>query len=135
MNNIEVKKLTKEEFEDFILMKKIEDTSLEEITELLLNQGYLVMFWQQVYEQQKEEIERLNNRVRELEKAVSRKEEEITDLRDEIIDLESKIDESIEYIEKNSYTTFETIDDINYFIVRLDKCPDLLDILKGVDKE
>lgn len=44
-------------------------------------------------------------------------------------------DKAIEYIEKNSYTTFETIDDINYFIVRLDKCADLLDILKGVDKE
>ena len=61
MKNIEVKKLTKEEFEDFILMKKIEDTSLEEITELLLNQSYLVMFWQQVHEQQKEEIERLKD--------------------------------------------------------------------------
>lgn len=81
------------------------------------------------------ENERLNNRVNELEKAVSRKEEEITDLRDEIIDLESTIDEAIEYIDKNSYTTFETIDDINYFIVRLDKCADLLDILKGSDKE
>ena len=121
MKNIEVKKLTKEEFEDFILMKKIEDTSLEEITELLLNQSYLVMFWQQVHEQQKEEIERLTA--------------ESTKWESKFYDEAKKVDRAIEYIEKNSYTTLETIDDINYFIVRLDKCPDLLDILKGVDKE
>lgn len=53
----------------------------------------------------------------------------------EIADLVNIINKAIEYIEKNSYTTLETIDDINYFIVRLDKCHDLLDILKGSDKE
>lgn len=49
-------------------------------------------------------------------------------------ELKDRNNRAIEYIEKNSYTTLETIDDINYFIVRLDKCVDLLDILKGVDK-
>ena len=48
-----------------------------------------------------------------------------------IEELLDRNNEAIEYIEKNSYTTIETIDDINYFIVRLDKCVDLLDILKG----
>lgn len=84
MNKIEVKKLTKEEFENFILMKKIEDTSLEEITELLLNQGYLVMFWQQVYEQQKEEIERLTF--------------ESTKWESKFYDEAKKVDKAIEYI-------------------------------------
>ena len=76
-------------------------------------------------EKQAKEIERLKEEYVMLQNASDEVEEE----------LQQRIDKAIEYIEKNSYTTIETIDDINYFIVRLDKCTDLLDILKGVDKE
>lgn len=78
----------------------------------------------------------------ELNKMITKQMEEIERLTAESTKWESKfydeakkVDRAIEYIEKNSYTTIETIDDINYFIVRLDKCVDLLDILKGSDKE
>ena len=78
------------------------------------------------------EIERLKEEYVILQNASDEVEEEKDK---EIERLNNIINKAIEYIEKNSYTTFETIDDINYFIVRLDKCYDLLDILKGVDKE
>ena len=84
--------------------------------------------------------------ITEYEKQLQKKDNEIERLKEEYVmlqnasdeveeELQQRIDKAIEYIEKNSYTTIETIDDINYFIVRLDKCTDLLDILKGVDKE
>ena len=71
----------------------------------------------------------------EKDKEIARLTAESTKWESKFYDEAKKVDEAIEYIEKNSYTTIETIDDINYFIVRLDKCPDLLDILKGSDKE
>lgn len=60
---------------------------------------------------------------------------ETDELAKENLGLRRKINKAIEYIEKNSYTTLDAIDDINFYIVRLDTCDDLLDILKGVDKE
>ena len=71
----------------------------------------------------------------EKDKEIERLTAESTKWESKFYDEAKKVDRAIEYIEKNSYTTLETIDDINYFIVRLDKCPDLLDILKGVNKE
>ena len=79
--------------------------------------------------------EQLIERCEYLQRSCERKENSIMELEMEYADLENIINKAIEYIEKNSYTTIETIDDINYFIVRLDKCVDLLDILKGVDRE
>lgn len=96
---------------------------------------------QRVSEEQKEKWynsftrEQLIERCEYLQRSCERKEDTIIDREMEIADLVNIINKAIEYIEKNSYTTLETIDDINYFIVRLDKCPDLLDILKGSDKE
>ena len=68
-----------------------------------------------------------------LRKETERLTAESTKWESKFYDEAKKVDKAIEYIEKNSYTTIEAIDDINYFIVRLDKCPDLLDILKGSD--
>ena len=70
----------------------------------------------------------------EMIEEIARLTAESTKWESKFYDEAKKVDKAIEYIEKNSYTTIETIDDINYFIVRLDKCADLLDILKGVDK-
>ena len=53
----------------------------------------------------------------------------------EIEKYEERNQKAIEFIEKNSYSTFETHDDINFFILRLDECYDLLDILKGEETE
>lgn len=90
-------------------------------------------------ERLKEEYVMLQNASDEVEedknKEIARLTAESTKWESKFYDEAKKVDEAIEYIEKNSYTTIETIDDINYFIVRLDKCPDLLDILKGSDKE
>lgn len=82
----------------------------------------------EVEEKKDREIEKLNT-------IIEIKTNRIQDLMSRLSKRQDRIDKAIEYIEKNSYTTIETIDDINYFIVRLDKCPDLLDILKGSDKE
>lgn len=71
----------------------------------------------------------------EKDNEIARLTAESTKWESKFYDEAKKVDRAIKYIEKNSYTTIETIDDINYFIVRLDKCADLLDILKGVDKE
>lgn len=71
----------------------------------------------------------------DMKKEIGRLTAESTKWESKFYDEAKKVDRAIEYIEKNSYTTIETIDDINYFIVRLDKCVDLLDILKGVDRE
>ena len=75
------------------------------------------------------------NFLEEKNKEIERLTTESTKWESKFYDEAKKVDEAIEYIEKNSYTTIEAIDDINYFIVRLDKCVDLLDILKGSDKE
>ena len=48
--------------------------------------------YKKVHEKDLKEIERLNNRVSELEKGVSRKEEQITYLDDENFDLENEIE-------------------------------------------
>lgn len=71
----------------------------------------------------------------EMQEEIERLTFESTKWESKFYDEAKKVDKAIEYIEKNSYTTIETINDINYFIVRLDKCADLLDILKGADKE
>lgn len=75
-----------------------------------------------------EEYELLNEELEKKNEELVKENERLCNALNEVIERNSK---AIDYIEKNSYTTIETIDDINYFIVRLDKCVDLLDILKG----
>lgn len=79
--------------------------------------------------------DKVEEKDKEKDKEIGRLTAESTKWESKFYDEAKKVDRAIEYIEKNSYTTIETIDDINYFIVRLDKCADLLDILKGVDRE
>lgn len=74
-----------------ILVEQLEKAN-KEIQRLKEEYVMLQNAGDEVEEEKDEEIERLNNRVRELEKAVSRKEEQITDLDDENFDLENEIE-------------------------------------------
>ena len=77
-----------------------------------------------------EEIERLNNRITELEKGVSRKEEQITNLDDENFDLENEIERLNNIINKG----IEYIKSVGVLPKQIDSFV-LLEILKGSDKE
>lgn len=100
--------------------------SEEQVKEAIERIGY-----QEFYRYYQEKDTLIEQQQKEIDKLTA----ESTKWESKFYDEAKKVDKAIEYIEKNSYTTIETIDDINYFIVRLDKCADLLDILKGVDKK
>ena len=96
-----------------------------------VDNGYQRLSYEEVVEDLQKEIERLNKCYCNRSDCAGRLNQK-NEVYDSVVQRNEK---AIEYIEKNSYTTYETIDDINYFIVRLDTCDDLLNILKGVDKE
>ncbi len=121
MTNEEIQEIIAKAEDNYDRLKDRVHEQYEEIKRLKEEYVMLQNASDKVEEDKNKEIERLTA--------------ESTKWESKFYDEAKKVDKAIEYIEKNSYTTLETIDDINYFIVRLDKCADLLDILKGVDKE
>lgn len=91
----------------------------------------------ELYDDATEEIERLNNRVSELEKAVSRKEEQITDLDDENFDLENEIERLNNIIKevRNQLDYLETYSSKEDVFEDMKRRLDRIDKIIGSDKE
>ena len=56
-------------------------------------------------------------------------------LSNDLDELEDRIEKALKFIDEHAYNVVDTKNDINWYILRLDDTYDLINILKGVDKE